>query len=94
MRFEVAPQALYEQAPAIDREGGQLAELAGEVRGLAGVAGATGSPEAAAALERFVHIWSESVLLMADIVAALGAATGSAATAYTTVDAGVMPAGR
>ena len=94
MRFEVAPQALYEQVPTIDREGGQLAELAGEVRGLAGVAGATGSPEAAAALERFVHIWSESVLLMADIVAALGAATGSAATAYTTVDAGVMPAGR
>ena len=94
MRFEVEPQALTGQAPVISRQAGQLVELAGEIRGLAGVVGATGSPEAAAALERFVHIWSESVLLMADIVAALGAATGSAATAYTTVDAGVMPAGR
>ena len=93
MRFEVAPQALYEQAPAIDREGGQLAELAGEVRGVAGVAGATGSPEAAAALERFVHIWSESVLLMADTVAALGAATDQAGAAYTATDAGAIPAG-
>ena len=94
MRFEVAPQALYEQAPAIDREGGHLAELAGEVQSLAGVAGATGSPEAAAALEGFTRTWSASLLLLADIVAALGAATGEAATAYTTVDAGVMPAGR
>jgi hypothetical protein len=93
MRFEVEPQALTEQAPAIDREGGQLAELAGEVRGLAGVAGATGSPEAAAALERFAHVWSESVLLLAETVAALGAAAGEAA-AYRAVDAGVIPAGR
>ena len=36
MRFEVAPQALYEQAPVIGREGGQLAGLAGEVRGVVG----------------------------------------------------------
>ena len=93
MRFEVELQALTGQGPVISRHGGQLAELAGEVRGLAGVAGATGSPEAAAALERFVDIWSESVLLMADIVAALGAATGEAAAAYTATDAGVMPAG-
>jgi hypothetical protein len=78
----------------IGRQGGQLAELAGEVRGLAGVAGATGSPEAAAAVERFARIWSECVLLMADTVGALGAATGSAAAAYTAVDAGVIPAGR
>jgi hypothetical protein len=34
------------------------------------------------------------VLLMAGTVGALGAATGSAAAAYTAVDAGVMPAGR
>jgi hypothetical protein len=94
MRFEVARQALYEQAPAIDREGGRLAELAGEVRGVAGVAGATGSPEAAAAVERFARVWSESVRLMADSVGALGAATGAAATAYTATDAGAMPAGR
>jgi hypothetical protein len=52
MQIEVAPQALTDQAPIIGRQGGQLAELAGELRGLAGVAGATGSPEAAAALER------------------------------------------
>ena len=84
MRFEVAPQALYEQAPVIDREGGQLAELAGEIRGVAGVA----------AVERFARTWSESVRLMAGTVAALGAATGSAAAAYTATDAGVMPAGR
>jgi hypothetical protein len=94
MRFEVQPQALTGQAPVISRQGGRLAELAGEVRGLAGVAGATGSPEAAAALERFVRVWSESVLLLADTVGALGAATGSAAAAYTATDAGVMPAGR
>jgi hypothetical protein len=94
MRFEVEPQALTGQAPVISRQGGQLAELAGEIRGLAGVAGATGSPEAAAALERFAHIWSESVLVMADNVAALGAATGEAAAAYTATDAGVIPAGR
>jgi hypothetical protein len=94
MRFEVAPQALYEQAPVIDREGGQLAELAGEIRGVAGVAGATGSPEAAAAVERFARTWSESVRLIAGTVAALGAATSSAAAAYTATDAGVMPAGR
>ena len=94
MRFEVQPQALTGQAPVISRQAGQLAELAGGVRGLTGVAGATGSPEAAAALERFARIWSESVLLMAGTVGALGAATGSAAAAYTAVDAGVMPAGR
>ena len=93
MRFEVAPQALYEQAPAIDREGGQLAELAGEVQSLAGVAGATGSPEAAAALEGFTRTWSASVLLLADIVAALGAATDQAGAAYTATDAGAIPAG-
>jgi hypothetical protein len=93
MRFEVQPQALAEQAPLIGRQGGRLAELAGEVRGLAGVAGATGSPEAAAAVERFVRIWSESVLLMAGTVDALGAATGSAAAAYTATDAGAIPAG-
>jgi hypothetical protein len=94
MRFEVAPQALYEQAPVIGREGGQLAELAGEVRGVAGVAAATGSAEAAAAVERFARVWSESLRLMSGTVAALGAATGSAAAAYTKTDAGVMPAGR
>jgi uncharacterized protein YukE len=94
MQLEVQPQALTAQAPAIGRQGGQLAELAGEVRGLAGAAGATGSPEAAAALEGFTRTWSASVLLLADIVAALGAATGSAATAYTATDAGVIPAGR
>jgi hypothetical protein len=94
MRFEVAPQALTGQAPVIGRQAGRLAELAGEVRGLAGVAGATGSPEAAAALERFAHVWSETVLLMAETVAALAAATGEAAAAYTAVDASVIPAGR
>jgi hypothetical protein len=94
MRFEVEPQALTGQAPQISRQGGQLAELAGELRGLAGVAGATGSTEAAAAVERFAHIWSQSLLLMAGTVGALGAATGEAAAAYTAVDAGVMPAGR
>ena len=94
MRLEVQPQALTGQAPVISRQGGQLAELAGEVRGLAGVAGATGSPDPAAALERFVRVWSQSVLLMANTVGALGAATGEAAAAYTATDAGVMPAGR
>jgi hypothetical protein len=94
MRFEVEPQALASQAPVLGGLAGRLGEVAGETSALVGAAGATGSPEAAAALERFVHIWSESVLLMADNAAALGAATGSAATAYTTVDAGVMPAGR
>jgi hypothetical protein len=94
MRFEVEPQALTGQAPVISLQGGQLAELAGEVRALAGVAGATGSPEAAAAVERFARVWSESVLLMADTVGALGAATGEAAAAYTAVDTGVIPAGR
>jgi hypothetical protein len=94
VRFEVAPQALYEQAPTIDREGGRLAELAGALQGLAGVAGATGSAEAAAALERFTRVWSQSVLLVADTVAALGAATGAAAGAYTATDGGVIPAGR
>jgi hypothetical protein len=94
MRFEVRPQALTGQAPVISRQGGRLAELAGEVQGLAGVAGATGSPEAAAAVERFARVWSESVLLMADSVVALGVATGEAAAAYTAVDAGVIPAGR
>jgi hypothetical protein len=94
MRFEVQPQALTGQAPVIGRQGDRLAELAGEVRGLGGVAGATGSPEAAAAVERFAHVWSETVLLMAETVAALGAATGEAAAAYTATDAGVMPARR
>jgi hypothetical protein len=94
MRFEVEPQALGGQAPVISRQGGRLAEVAGEVRGLAGVAGATGSPEAAAAVERFARVWSESVLLMAGTVAALGAATDQAAAAYTATDAGVMPVGR
>jgi hypothetical protein len=94
MRLEVEPQALTGQAPVISRQSGQLVELAGEIRGLAGVAGATGSPEAAAAVERFAHTWTESVLLMADTVGALGAATGEAAAAYTAVDASVMPAGR
>jgi hypothetical protein len=79
MRFEVQPQALHEQAPAIGRHSGQLAELAGKVRGLAGNAGA---------LERFAQVWSESVRLLADSIAALGAATGSAATTYTATDAG------
>jgi hypothetical protein len=94
MRLEVEPQALTGQAPVISRQSGQLVELAGEIRGLAGVAGATGSPEAAAAVERFARTWTESVLLMADTVGALGAATGEAAAAYTAVDASVMPAGR
>jgi hypothetical protein len=94
MRFEVQPQALTGQAPVISPQGGRLAELAGEVRGLAGVAGATGSPEAAAAVERFARTWSASVLLLAGTVTALGAATGEAAAAYTAVDARVMPAGR
>ena len=94
MRFEVQPQALTGQAPVISRQGGRLAELAGEVQGFAGVAGATGSPEAAAAVERFARVWSESVLLMADSVVALAAATGEAAAAYTAVDAGVIPPGR
>jgi hypothetical protein len=40
MRFEVEPQALTGQAPVISRQSGQLVELAGEIRGLAGVAGA------------------------------------------------------
>jgi hypothetical protein len=94
MRLEVQPQALSGQAPVITRQGGQLAEVAGEVQGLAGVADATGSPEAAAALERFARVWSDCVLLMAGTVGALGAATGEAAAAYTAVDAGVIPAGR
>jgi hypothetical protein len=94
MRFEVEPQALTAQAPVISRQGSQLAQLAGEVRGLAGTAGAAGSPEAAAAVERFARIWSESVLLMASIVGALGAATGEAADAYTAVDASVIPVAR
>ena len=94
MRLEVEPQALTGQAPVIGRQGGRLAELAGEVRALAGVAGVTGSPEAAAAVERFARVWSESMLLMAGTVGALGTATGSAAAAYTAVDAGVIPAGR
>jgi hypothetical protein len=78
----------------LDREGGRLAELAGQVRALAGVAGATGSPEAAAAVERFARVWSESVRLLAGTVTALGAATDQAAGAYTAVDTGVIPAGR
>jgi hypothetical protein len=94
MRFEVAPQALTGQAPVLGRQGGRLAELAGEVRGLADAAGATGVPEAAAALEQFARTWSGCLLLAADSVAALGAATGAAATAYTAVDTTVMPTGR
>jgi hypothetical protein len=94
MRFEVQPQALSGQAPQISRQGGQLAELAGELRGLVGVAGAAGSPEAAAAVERFARSWSQSLLLLAGSVGALGAATGEAAAAYTAVDTTVMPAGR
>jgi phage-related tail protein len=93
MRFEVEPRALTGQAPVIGRQGGLLAELAGEVQSLAGVAGATGSPEASVALERFARVWSETVLLMAEAVGALGAATGEAAAAYAATDAGVIPAG-
>jgi uncharacterized protein YukE len=93
MRLEVQPQALSGQAPVVARQAGQLAELAGEVRSLTSVATATGSPEAAAAAERFAQTWSQSVLLIADAVAALGAATDQAAAAYTAVDASVMPAG-
>jgi hypothetical protein len=94
MQFEVAPPALHEQVPAITRQAAGLAELASEVRTLAGVPGATGSPEAAAAVERFARVWSESVRLLASTVTALGTATDQAADAYTAVDAGVMPAGR
>jgi hypothetical protein len=94
MRFEVEPQALTGQAPVLDRLAGRLGELAGETRALAGAAGATGSPEATAGVERFAGIWSESVLLMAWTVHALGAATGEAAAAYTAVDATVLPASR
>jgi hypothetical protein len=94
MRLEVEPQALAAQAPVIGRQGGRLAELAGEVRGLAGVAAATGSPEAAAAAERFAQAWSQALLLLADTAAALGVATGAAAAAYAATDAGAMPAGR
>jgi hypothetical protein len=93
MRFEVAPQALSGQAPVITRQGARLTEFAGELRGLLGVAGATGSPAAAAAAERFAQVWSQTALLLADTVAALGATTGEAA-AYTATDAGVIPAGR
>jgi hypothetical protein len=93
MQLEVQPQALTGQAPVLGRQGGQLTELAGQLRGLAGVAGATGSPEAAAALEGFARTWSASLLLLADTVAALGASTGAAAAAYTATDAGAMPAG-
>jgi hypothetical protein len=93
MQFEVAPPALHEQVPAISRQAAGLAELASEVRTLAGVPGATGSPEAAAAVERFARVWSESVRL-ASTVTALGTATDQAADAYTAVDAGVIPAGR
>src|SRR4029450_5849262 len=93
MRFEVAPQALYEQAPVIGREGGHLAELAGERRGVAGGAAAPGSAEAAAAVERFARVWSESLRLMSGTVAALGAATGSAAAASTKDDPRATPAG-
>ena len=39
MQLEVAPQALTAQAPEITRQGARLAEVAGELRGLAGVAG-------------------------------------------------------
>jgi isopentenyl diphosphate isomerase/L-lactate dehydrogenase-like FMN-dependent dehydrogenase len=94
MQLEVAPQALSGQAPEITRQGARLAEVAGELRGLLGVAAATGSPEAAAAAERFAQVWSQTVLLLADTVAALGAATGAAAAAYTATDAGAMPVGR
>jgi hypothetical protein len=93
MRFEVQPQALTGQAPVISRQGDRLAELAGEVRALAGVAGATGFPDAAAALEEFARVWSASALLRADAVGALAAATGAAAAAYTATDTTVMPAG-
>jgi hypothetical protein len=93
MRLEVEPQALAGQAPVLGCQGGRLAELAGEVRALAGVAGATGFPEAAVAVERFAQVWSESLLLMAGAVGALGAATGQAAAAYVATDTGVMPAG-
>jgi hypothetical protein len=92
MHIEVTPQALASQAPPISHLGGQLAELAGEIRGLGSVAGAAGSPEAAAAAARFVDRWSQAVMLMAETVAALGAATGEAAAAYTAVDSSAMPA--
>jgi hypothetical protein len=91
--LEVAPQALAGQAPVLGRQGGRLAEVAGTVRALAGVAGATGSPAAAAALERFAGVWSGCLLLLADGVAGLGTATGDAA-AYVATDAAVIPPGR
>jgi hypothetical protein len=94
MQLEVQPPALTAQAPVIGRQGGQLAEVAGEVRGLGGVAGATGSAEAAAATGRFAQVWSASLLWLADTVAVLGAATEQAAVAYAATDAGVMPPGR
>ena len=48
MRFEVQPQALTSQAPVISRQAGQLAELAGGVRGLTGVAQG-----------RFLQLWQQ-----------------------------------
>jgi hypothetical protein len=86
VRLEVAPQALTAQVPVFGRQGGRLAELAGEVRGLAGVAGASGSPEAAAALEGFTRTWSGCLLLLAAGVNGLGAATGEAAAAYVATE--------
>jgi hypothetical protein len=91
MHIEVSPQTLTSQAPRISHLGGQLAEVAGQIRGLAGVVGATGSPEAEAAAARFVDVWLQTLMLMAETVTALGAATGEAAAAYTTVDATAIP---
>jgi hypothetical protein len=94
MRFEVEPQALASQAPVLGGLAGRLGEVAGETSALVGAAGATGSPEATAGVERFARVWSESVLLMAETVHGLGSATREAAAAYTAVDATVIPAGR
>jgi hypothetical protein len=95
VHFEVQPAALAEQAPALGTRVHRLEAIAAQVEALGGLGTATGSPEAAGALERFAGVWSQMVFRMSGTALRLAAAVGQSAAAYTTADSSAMrPGGR
>jgi uncharacterized protein YukE len=92
-RIQVQPEELSGQGAEAAELAGRLAELSGRLEQVVAQAVASaGEPNAANAIEASGDAWGTSLTALVQAVGGLGRNLDAAANAYTTTDAGVMPA--
>ena len=91
MRIEVEPGGLGAEGASQAQLAGHIRELAGKLASASSAACATGDPELSGAIESYLAGCSESLTVLANSVAGIGANLGSASSAYAGTDQAAIP---